>query len=68
MDNVIGMQREVCKYVEPLVGIQLDTDSCSERRRRLVLNFLMTISLRELMKSCQCENRLLTFGWIDSWI
>jgi len=39
------MQREVCKYVEPLVGIQLDTDSCIERRIRLVLNFLMTVSL-----------------------
>jgi hypothetical protein len=47
------MQREVCKYVEPLIGIQLATGSCIKRRRRLVFRFLLTIVARKLITCCQ---------------
>jgi hypothetical protein len=45
------MQREVCKYTEGLTGIQLAADSCIKRRRRLVLNFLLTSSSRKLINA-----------------
>jgi hypothetical protein len=36
MGNVIGMQREVCEYIEPLVGIQLDTDLYQVKKKASV--------------------------------
>jgi hypothetical protein len=45
------MQRLVHKYIEPLIGFA--TDSCIKRRRRLVFSFLLTDSLKKLIRWCQ---------------
>jgi hypothetical protein len=47
------MQREVHKYVELLIGIQLATDPYINTRRRLVFNFHLTIASRKLIRCCQ---------------
>jgi len=41
------MQREVCTYVEPLL---LATGSCLKKTRILVFKFLLTSSLRKLVR------------------
>jgi hypothetical protein len=47
------MQREVDKYVELLVGIQLAPDSYVKRRKRLVFNFHSTSASRKLIRCHQ---------------
>jgi hypothetical protein len=55
-EDLIWMQREVCNYLELLIGIELAADSFIKIRGRLVLSFFLTSSSERVDKMLSASN------------